>query len=419
MGRALRGIINCPSATSDVAIARLPQVGTEADLHVPPYVQETIMAVQQLSSPKAPGKDAIPAEIYKHGGPKFMDHLTALFQEMWRQGEVPQDFKDAIIVHLYKRKGNRQLCDNHRGLSLLNIVWKVFARILLTRPNNYLEQGLLPEGQCGFHRHRQTTDMVFAARQLQEKFVDNFTYLDISLSHTAKINDEVARRISKASHAFGRLQSTVWNRHGRHLNTKLKMCKAVILSMLMYGAEAWTVYKKQARKLDNFHLSCLRQILKLRWQDRIPDTDVLGWARILSIYAMLRQLQLRWSGHLMRTDDVRLPKRLFYGDVAMGSGRRKRPISSLHGHSEDFPEASADQLERRLSRPTDLEKDNGDRRSDNMKPKASPPPKPDARLGNPNCAHLAKPTRNQPDLRTLPADVPGTYRPCRTSSYQL
>nr|VZI24072.1 unnamed protein product [Spirometra erinaceieuropaei] len=69
-----------------------------------------------------------------------MDHLTALFQEMWRQGEVPQDFKDATIVHLYKRKGNRQVCDNHRGISLLNIAGKIFARILLNHLNNHLEQ---------------------------------------------------------------------------------------------------------------------------------------------------------------------------------------------------------------------------------------------------------------------------------------
>nr|VZI33279.1 unnamed protein product [Spirometra erinaceieuropaei] len=164
-----RGVLNRPSVISDAAIARLPQVATNVDLDLPPSLQETIRAVQQLSSGKAPGSDAIPAEVYKHGCPQLMDHLTALFQEMWRQGEVPPDFKDATIVHLYKRKGNRQVCDNHRGISLLNIAGKIFARILLNRLNNHLEQGLLPESQCGFRRHRGTTDMIFAARQLQEK----------------------------------------------------------------------------------------------------------------------------------------------------------------------------------------------------------------------------------------------------------
>nr|VZI42590.1 unnamed protein product [Spirometra erinaceieuropaei] len=53
----------------------------------------------------------------------------------------------------------------------------------------------------------------------------------------------------------------------------------------------------------------------------MSDTDVLEQTGILSIYAILRQMQLRWSGHLVRMDDERLPKRLFYGDVAPGSRR--------------------------------------------------------------------------------------------------
>ncbi|BHF77946.1 hypothetical protein SprV_0602105600 [Sparganum proliferum] len=77
-----RGVLNRPSAISDAAIDRLPQVETNVDLDLPPSLQGTIRAVQQLSSGKAPGSDAIPAEVYKHGGPQLMGHLTALFQEM-------------------------------------------------------------------------------------------------------------------------------------------------------------------------------------------------------------------------------------------------------------------------------------------------------------------------------------------------
>nr|VZI17155.1 unnamed protein product [Spirometra erinaceieuropaei] len=69
-----RGVLNCPSAISDAAIKHLPQVETNADPDVPPSLQETIRAVQQLSSGKAPGSDAIPAEVYKHGGPQLNVH---------------------------------------------------------------------------------------------------------------------------------------------------------------------------------------------------------------------------------------------------------------------------------------------------------------------------------------------------------
>ncbi|BHF75504.1 hypothetical protein SprV_0501860000 [Sparganum proliferum] len=155
----------------------------------------------------------------------------------------------------------------------------------------------------------------------QLQVVENFPYLGSTLASNTNIDDEVANRISKASQAFGRLQTAVWNSHGHQLSMKLKMYKAVILPTLLYGAETWTVYTKQARRLNHFHLSCLRRILRLNWQDRIPDTDVLEQTGILSIYTMLRQMQLRWSGHLVRMDDERLPKRLFYRDVATGSRR--------------------------------------------------------------------------------------------------
>ena len=98
------------------------------------------------------------------------EKLTELFQCMWRKEAIPQDFKDASIIHLYKRKGNPQVCDNHRGISLLSIAGKILAKILLNCLNAHLDQaGLIPESQCGFRKDRGTIDMIFTARQLQEK----------------------------------------------------------------------------------------------------------------------------------------------------------------------------------------------------------------------------------------------------------
>ncbi|VDL93314.1 unnamed protein product [Schistocephalus solidus] len=104
----------------------------------------------------------------------------------------------------------------------------------------------------------------------QLKNVETFAYL----GSNTRIDDEVVQRISKASQAFGRRQVSMWNRHVIHLNTKLKMYLAVILTTLLYGEKTWTVYSNQARKLNNFHLSSLRRILKLRWLDMITETEV-------------------------------------------------------------------------------------------------------------------------------------------------
>ena len=55
--------------------------------------------------------------------------LTELFHIMWRKEAIPQKFKDATIIHLFKRKWNPQVCDNHRGISLLSIAGKILARV--------------------------------------------------------------------------------------------------------------------------------------------------------------------------------------------------------------------------------------------------------------------------------------------------
>nr|VZI09118.1 unnamed protein product [Spirometra erinaceieuropaei] len=171
--------------------------------------------------------------------------------------------------------------------------------------------------------------------------LNSFIYLGSTPFRTTKIDDEVAYRISKVSQAFGRLQSTVRNRHGLDLGTKLKMCKVVILPTPLYVAETWMVCKKEARRLNHFYLSRFRRILKLKWRDRIPDMNVLERMGIAGICAMLRQLKLTWSGHLVRMDDKRLPKILFYGDVATGLHRQVDRVRRY----KDVPKTSLRRLQ--------------------------------------------------------------------------
>ena len=98
------GVLNQPSSINDEAINRLPQVECNPLLDELPTVSETVKAIKLLSSGKAPGSDAIPAEIYKVGGPPVAEKLTELFHIMWRKEAIPQEFKDATIIHLFKRK---------------------------------------------------------------------------------------------------------------------------------------------------------------------------------------------------------------------------------------------------------------------------------------------------------------------------
>ena len=186
-------VLNRPSAINNAAIAQLPQVPIDETLDAQPTIGETRIAIRLLTSGKAPGSDAIPAEVYKEGGAALVAKLHQLFLLIWQSETVPQDFKDASIVHLYKRKGNRQTCDNHRGISLLSIAGKILARILLNRLSVHLEKGLLPESQCGFRKERGTIDMIFAARQLQEKCQEQNADLYSTYVDLTKAFDTVSR----------------------------------------------------------------------------------------------------------------------------------------------------------------------------------------------------------------------------------
>ena len=134
---------------------------------MPPSLAEVKTAIAQLKNHKAAGPDDIPGELLKCGGPALYSVLHTLFLLVWENQTLPSDLRDANIVTIFK-KGDRGVCGNYRGISLLSTTGKVLSRILLNRLASLAER-ILPESQAGFRQERGTTDMVFCARQLLEK----------------------------------------------------------------------------------------------------------------------------------------------------------------------------------------------------------------------------------------------------------
>ena len=117
---------------------------------------------------------------------------------MWRKEAIPQEFKDATIIHLFKRKGNPSWSlwqsSRHLFISLLSIAEKILARVLLNRLNEHIEQSvLLPESQCEFRKDRGTIDMIFTARQLREKCQEHNVDLYMTFVDLTKAFDTVSR----------------------------------------------------------------------------------------------------------------------------------------------------------------------------------------------------------------------------------
>ena len=108
-------------------------------------------------------------------------------------------------------------------------------------------------------------------------YVLEFTYLESTISSDGCIDDEMQRRVAKASASFGRLRQRLWNNHHVAMRVKGKIYRAIVLSTLLYGAEAWTVYSRQVKKMQAFMMRHLRSIMKITF--RVPG---LGGSSLLN-----------------------------------------------------------------------------------------------------------------------------------------
>ena len=127
--------------------------------------------MKAMANAKAVGPYGFRAELLKLG---FQQDRTILLELhrlttfIWREGKVPQQWKDAVITVLHK-KGDKTECGNYRGILLVSRASKVLLKVAARRLSAYCEaKGLLPEEQCGFRPDRLTTDMMLVVRRLQE-----------------------------------------------------------------------------------------------------------------------------------------------------------------------------------------------------------------------------------------------------------
>ena len=123
--------------------------------------------IQELRNNKAPGGDNIWAELVKCGGDKLIQLIYELTKDVWRQEVMPKEWTMTIICPIHK-KGDKTDCQNYRGISLLSVIYKVFAKILAKRLSPYTGE-IICDYQCGFRRERSTMNQIFALRNILGK----------------------------------------------------------------------------------------------------------------------------------------------------------------------------------------------------------------------------------------------------------
>ena len=105
------------------------------------------------------------------------------------------------------------------------------------------------------------------------------------------------------------------------LPTKVRLVKAMVFPVVMYGYESWAVKKAECRRIDPFELWCWRRLLRVPWTARRSNQSILKEISPgCSLEGLMLKLKLQYFGHLMQRVDS-LEKTLMLGGIG---GRRRR-----------------------------------------------------------------------------------------------
>ena len=132
------------------------------------------------------------------------------------------------------------------------------------------------------------------------ELVDRFTYLGSDIHSSAGCYHEVNKRIGRACGVMDSLDRSVWRSRYLCKRTKIRVFRCLVLPVLLYGCETWTLTGGLGRRLDVFGTGSLRRILGYRWSDRVSNERLLRETRMRPITCMIRERQMRLYGHVAR-----------------------------------------------------------------------------------------------------------------------
>ena len=159
---------------------------------IPITIDMVKKAIPQMKAGKTPGPSGIVVEMIRAAGDMGASMIRDLAAAIIRDGKVPSDWEQSVIVCLNKGKGDALERGNYRGLKLTEQVMKVLERIV----DGLIRQVVsINDSQFGFVPGRGTTDAIFVVRQLQEKYLAANKRLNMAFVDLEKAFDRVPRKV--------------------------------------------------------------------------------------------------------------------------------------------------------------------------------------------------------------------------------
>ena len=133
--------------------------------------------------------------------------------------------------------------------------------------------------------------------------VADFIFLGSKITADGDCSHEIKRLLLLGRKVMTNLDS-VFKRRDITLPTKVRLVKAMVFPVVMYGCESWTVKKAEGRRIDAFELWCWRRLLRVPWTSRRSNQSILKEISLkYSLKGLMLKLKLQYFGHLMRRTD--------------------------------------------------------------------------------------------------------------------
>ena len=117
---------------SQAALDEVEQLPIRTELAEPPNGEEILKALEQLAVGKAGSMNGLLPDVLKCCDGLLLEYISVLFQTVWKEKCVPSERSDALLVPVPKKR-DLSCCDNRRSISLLDVMGKLFARLLNDR----------------------------------------------------------------------------------------------------------------------------------------------------------------------------------------------------------------------------------------------------------------------------------------------
>ena len=169
--------------------------------------------------------------------------------------------------------------------------------------------------------NKQEAPVTIGGRHVND--VEEFVYLGSKISKSGGTEEDIRARINKARYAFTVLRP-IWKNSAISKTTKIRILNSNVKAVLLYGAETWRVSKPSTGKIQTFINKCLRQILRLRWQDKVPNIDLWKRSRQEPMALQIRRRKWRWVGHTLRKAHTNVTRQALEWNP-QGNRRRGRP----------------------------------------------------------------------------------------------